>query len=103
MARARIQIAPHLNQAELVQNYEECQDSKAKSYWQVILLLNQPSPCLSVEQVANTVGFSTDWVRKLVHRYNRLGPLGLTDRYQTLRRNMHVAGQTNSSEQKIDQ
>jgi hypothetical protein len=77
MSRPRIQITPHLSHVELTQHYDECQDSTVKAYWQVIQLLSQHDPNLSVEQVADIVGFSTDWVRKLAHRYNRLGSAGL--------------------------
>ena len=86
MPHLRIQIAPHLSHADLTQRYEACQNAKVKSYWQTILLLNQQNPCLSVEQVANTVGFSTDWVRKLAHRYNRLGAEGITAQQRSLRK-----------------
>lgn len=86
MSRPRIQIAPHLSRAELTQRYETCQNAKIKSYWQAIQLLSQQNPCLSVEQVANTVGFSTDWVRKLAHRYNRLGANGIAAQPRSLRK-----------------
>lgn len=82
MSRSRIQIIPHLDYAELIRRCETCQSSKTKSYWLAIQLLSRLEEPMTVDQVAETVGFSADWVRKLVHRYNRLGPIALTDSYQ---------------------
>lgn len=82
MCRPRLQIIPHLSYTELLKQYENCSDDKFKVYWLAIFLLTQPDPILSVEQVAETVQFSTDWVRKLAHRYNRFGPAALTGHFQ---------------------
>lgn len=77
MSRPRLQVAPYLSYAEIQKQYASCGDDRIKIYWQTILLLSQQDPALSVEEVAARVEFSTDWVRKLVNRYNRLGPAGL--------------------------
>ena len=79
MSRSRIQIAPHLNYYQLTQRYEQCLDPKKKNYWLAILLLSHPDIPMTVEQVAEVIGFSTDWIRKLAGRYNRLGPERLSD------------------------
>ena len=79
MSRPRIQILPHLTYTELVRCQEECQDCKTKNYWLAIQLLSQPDAPMTVEQVAEILGFSMDWVRKLAGRYNRLGPAALID------------------------
>ncbi len=81
MSRSRIQVTPHLSHAEIKQQYEMCSNNRIKTYWQAILLLSQNEPYLSVEEVANTVNLSTDWVRKLVRRYNHFGAAGLTGEY----------------------
>lgn len=81
MSRPRLKVTPHLSYPEITHHYETCCDDRVKTYWQTILLLSQKDPELSVEQVANIVQLSTDWVRKLVHRYNRLGPAGLTGQH----------------------
>ncbi|MBD3884883.1 helix-turn-helix domain-containing protein [Phormidium tenue FACHB-886] len=86
MSRPRIQITPHLDYAELIQRYQNCQNPKVKNYWLVIQLLSQPDTPLTAEQVAERLGLSTDWVRKLAHRYNRLGPDGLADLSQAKKR-----------------
>ena len=77
MSRPRLQVASHLSYAEITEQYETCCDEKIKAYWQIIRLLSQQTPYLSVQQVATTVQVSTDWVRKLVRRYNHFGPSGL--------------------------
>lgn len=86
MSRPRLQVVSHLSYAELVQRYETCQDARTKAYWQTILLLSQQNPCLSVEEVATSMQFSTDWVRKIAHRYNQLGPTVFTENYRQLRK-----------------
>lgn len=91
MSRPRLQVVSHLNRAEILQKYEMCLDSRVKTYWLTIYLLSQDDPILSVEQVAEKVHLSTDWVRKLVHRYNRLGPTGLTSNLQQFRKQQHFS------------
>lgn len=86
MSRPRLQLIPHLTHTEIAQRYESCSDGKVRTYWLTIYLLSQTDPCLSVEEVAETVHFSTDWVRKLVHRYNRLGPDGIISNVQQYRK-----------------
>jgi hypothetical protein len=81
MPRSRIQVSPHLSHTEITKRYEMCSDDRIKTYWQAILLLSQTDPYLSVEEFANTVHLSIDWVRKLVRRYNHFGAAGLTGEY----------------------
>lgn len=73
MARPRIQIAPRLEYSEIIRYYKTCQHPKEKNYWLAIQLLSQPDHPMTVEQVVEILGFSTDWVRKVARRYNRLG------------------------------
>ncbi len=97
MCRPRLQIVPHLSHTELIKQYETCCDDRVKAYWLTICLLSQPDPVLSVEQVAETVQFSTDWVRKLAHRYNRFGPAALTGQFQRRRKPRSHSSKTPSS------
>ncbi|MBW4445261.1 MAG: hypothetical protein KME10_29645 [Plectolyngbya sp. WJT66-NPBG17] len=87
MSRPRIQIIPHLDESELAQCYETCENSKTKTYWLAIQLLSRSHEPMTVEQVAETLEFSTDWVRKLAGRYNRLGPSGLLENNHKGRKN----------------
>ena len=82
MAQARIKLVPHLSYEELTQRYRACRDAKERSRWQAIWLLSRPTKPPSAEQVAEVIGFTPDWVRKLVHRYNDHGPGGLVDRHR---------------------
>jgi hypothetical protein len=86
MSRPRIQIQPYLDYADLTRHYQECQDPKTKNHWLAIQLLGQPDTPMPVEQVAEVLGCSPDWVRKLARRYNHLGPAVLTKQPQDHRR-----------------
>lgn len=90
MSRPRIQIAPHLDELELAQCYETCQNPKIKTYWLAIQLLSRSDEPMTVEQVAKKLEFSTDWVRKLAGRYNRLGPSGLSEDSHQIRKKQSV-------------
>ncbi len=82
MSRPRIQIAPHLDSSQLKQRYQDCQDSKKKNYWHIIHMLSRSDIPMTAEQVAETMEVSTDWIRKLARRYNRLGPIAITGNRQ---------------------
>ncbi|CAN1212869.1 helix-turn-helix domain-containing protein [Tumidithrix helvetica PCC 7403] len=82
MSRSRIQIVPHLDSSQLNQRYQDCQEPKKKNYWQIIRLLSRADMPMTTEQVAETMGVSTDWIRKLARRYNRLGPIAIADNHQ---------------------
>ncbi|ABA19755.1 hypothetical protein Ava_B0254 (plasmid) [Trichormus variabilis ATCC 29413] len=76
MVRPRIKLTEHLSTEEIEQSYRRCEDAQEKTRWLVIKLLNQ-QPQLSAQKVAEIVGFSGDWVRKIVRRYNKLGANGI--------------------------
>lgn len=82
MSRSRMRILPHLSFAELTQRYQECQNTKTENYWLAILLLSHPDTPLTVEQTAEQLGFSSDWIRKLVRRYNRFGAFSINSCHQ---------------------
>jgi transposase len=73
---ARICIAPHLDTEELRRRYRDCRDGTLKVRYQLVWLLAEGRPA---KEVAETVGFSAEWVRDLARRYNQLGPDGLRD------------------------
>lgn len=102
MSRPRIQIIPHLNESELAHQYETCQNSKVKTYWLAIQLLSRSKEPLTVEQVAKELGFSTDWVRKLAGRYNRLGASGLSETYQQGRNKQMIRQFDSRSKSRFD-
>lgn len=82
MPSRRLTVNPHLSYEELTQRYQHCRDSGEKTRWLAIRLMSHPAQPMTVEQVAEITGFTPDWVRKLIHRYNREGGEGLRNRQQ---------------------
>lgn len=80
MAKKRIILAGHLSPAKLKKRYLACEDSVERSHWQVIWLLSRPEKGYSCQDVADLMGCSADWVRKLVRRYNADPEKGLKDK-----------------------
>lgn len=72
-------ITLHLSAAELEARYETAADPAAKSHFHAIWLL---SLGYTATEVAAILSFSARWVRRLVRRYNDLGPDSLGDRRQ---------------------
>lgn len=72
-----LSVAPHLDVAELEHRYRTCRQVVERSHWQIVWLVAQGQHCPAV---AVLTGYSEDWVRTIVHRYNAEGPAGLTDR-----------------------
>ncbi|MBD1847969.1 hypothetical protein H6F89_32275 [Cyanobacteria bacterium FACHB-63] len=102
MSRRRIQIYPHLDELELARCYEACQNPKIKIYWLTIQLLSRSDEPMTVEQVAKKLEFSTDWVRKLAGRYNRLGPSALSESNHQIRKKQPVRRFHTSEKLKFD-
>ncbi len=69
-----------MTSAQLKQSYLSCKNPVEKTHWQVIWWLKKGGDAVSTEDAASLVGFSTDWIRKLVRRYNKYGPEGLRDK-----------------------
>lgn len=80
MAKQRTVPSGHFSPAQLKQRYLACEDSVERSHWQAIWLLSRPEKGYSCQDVADLMGFSADWVRKLVRRYNDDPENGLEDR-----------------------
>jgi transposase len=72
----RLSVASHLAVDEIGERYRRCKDVVEKSRWHVVWLKSQKFP---TGEVARIVGFNTDWIRRVVHRYNQLGPNALKD------------------------
>jgi len=70
-------LAPHLELAELEQRYRHASDAVARSQWQILWLLAQGQP---TKQVAQSTGYSENWICTIVQRYNADGPDGIGDR-----------------------
>jgi transposase len=79
MAGKPLELVNHHSSAELEAAYRKCKDAKEKTRRQAIWLYsNKASP----SEVGKVVGYSPNWVYKLVVRYNALGLMGLVDRHQ---------------------
>jgi transposase len=69
----------HMPADELARRYRGCPDSREKTRWQAIWLLARPEQPLTTAEVADLLGLSRVWVRKVRRRWNASGPQGLSD------------------------
>jgi transposase len=72
-------VAPHLPQDELAHRYRHAHDPVARSHWHILWLVAQGR---QVPEVATLVGYTANWVRTIIRRYNADGPAGVADRRQ---------------------
>jgi transposase len=70
-------VVPHLPIDELASRYRQSRDPVERSHWQMVWLVAQGHTCPAV---ATLLGYSDDWVRTVVQRYNADGAAGLVDR-----------------------
>jgi transposase len=80
MAYPRLSIAPHLDPEEIARRYRACKGPVERSRWHALWLMTRADEPLPADRAARLVGFTGNWARALVKRYNRLGPDGLRDR-----------------------
>ncbi len=74
MATAKDQIIPlasHLTQDAIFDRYRQSLGAEERTYWQIIYLKSLGKV---VADIAQITGNRQDWVRRLVTRYNELGP-----------------------------
>lgn len=76
----RLHIPPHLPSDELEQRYRHARDPVARSQWQIVWLLASGQPTAAVAQ---STGYSANWIREVARRYREEGPAGLGDRRHT--------------------
>jgi len=72
----QVKLEPHLGTDELETAYRTAKDGVARSQWQMLWLI---STGRQTREVAAITGYSVDWVRKLVRRYNAQGRSGVGD------------------------
>ena len=80
MAQSSLQVKMHLSPAEVKKHYLNCSDSVEKSHWQIIWLMTRKEDKLDTKHTAQVMCCTTDWIRKIVNRYNKYGPDGLKDK-----------------------
>lgn len=76
----RLSLTPHFTTNELKAKYLACEHPVERSHWQIIWLMSRTDKNYSCSQVADLMGCSPDWVRKLVRRYNKEAQAGLRDK-----------------------
>ncbi len=69
-------VAPHLSLDDLQTRYRRAHDPVARSHWHIIWLVAEGH---RVPEVATLVGYSPNWVREIIRRYNAVGPDALVD------------------------
>lgn len=70
-------LAAHFSADELQARYRASTDPVERSHWQIIWLKSQGQ---STPEIAAATGYSDNWIRTLIHRYNDEGEAGLEDR-----------------------
>lgn len=72
-----IALADHLSPDDLRRRMREADDARHRTHYQVVYLksLGHDAPA-----IAEATGYSQNWVRTLLHRYNADGEAGLRDR-----------------------
>ena len=69
-------VAPHLAVDDLADRYRHAHDPVARTHWQIVWLVAQGH---HVPEVAQLVGYTANWVRAIIRRYNADGPDALVD------------------------
>lgn len=64
---ARIQLKPWMTTEELYACYRDTGDAVERPRWQALWMLSQG---IGREEVARSMGFSSEWVRRVAARYN---------------------------------
>ncbi|RKY40311.1 MAG: hypothetical protein DRP85_08805 [Candidatus Makaraimicrobium thalassicum] len=80
MKNKRLTLTPHYTTEELKARYLTCEHPVERSHWQIIWLMSRKDKNYSCSQVADLMGCTSDWVRKLVRRYNEEAEDGLRDK-----------------------
>ena len=74
-----LEISQHLSHEEIHRRFRSCKNIHERERWHALSLLTNPNQPTTPEKVAAAIGRTPDSIRKIVHRYNRQGPEGLTD------------------------
>lgn len=72
----RVTVLPHLSSSELESRYRQAKDPVERTHYQIVWLLTSGK---TTQEVAQVTGYSLDWIRKIVRRYNQKGIEGLGD------------------------
>jgi transposase len=72
-----IELEAHLEHEELERRYRSAQGGVARSQWHILWLLGSGK---RTREVGEVTGYSVDWIRKIVRRYNAAGPQAIGDK-----------------------
>jgi transposase len=75
-----VTVAPHLSVAELERRYRRAPEPVERTHWHLLWLVAAGH---RVPDVAPLLGYTANWVRTIIRRYNADGPAGITDRRHT--------------------
>lgn len=79
MGGKRLEIVCHHSIKEIEKRMKDSKDAVEYKHWLIIKLLIKPKQEKSPEEVAEIVGVTYDWIRKLIHKYNKEGEKALGD------------------------
>ncbi|MEJ7901263.1 MAG: winged helix-turn-helix domain-containing protein [Thermomicrobiales bacterium] len=74
-----VTVTPHLPVEELAQRYRHAHDPVERTHWHLLWLVAAGH---RVPEVASLVGYTANWVREIIRRYNATGPARITDQRQ---------------------
>ena len=74
-----VTITPHRPVDELEHRYRHCRVAVERTHWHIVWLVAQGR---HVPEVAGLVGYSPNWVREIIRRYNATGAAGIVDQRQ---------------------
>ena len=80
MKNKKHEVSPHFCVEVLKERYLGCECRRERTHWHIIWLLADPTHSRTPRQVAEIVGCTADWVRKLLKRYNAEGEAALRDK-----------------------
>ncbi len=66
-----LKLTDHLAPSAIFERYRQAIQATQRTQWQVIYLKSQGK---TTGEIAEVTGYSAAWIRRLIHRYNRLGP-----------------------------
>ena len=72
----RLHLQGHLSVDDLERRYRQARNPVARSHYQIVWLVGQGR---LTSEIAAVTGYSPNWIRQLVRRYNAVGPDALGD------------------------
>jgi len=74
-----VTVVPHLPPDELLHRYRHAHDPVERTHWHLLWLVTDGR---RVPEVAHLVGYTANWIREIIRRFNAAGPEGIADQRQ---------------------